>query len=64
MSPVLGAMMKKLKLIYWMLLLAILAGCTMLADSNYREIDIKCADGTEIYSQWGQESQKTEVQKP
>jgi outer membrane lipopolysaccharide assembly protein LptE/RlpB len=27
-SPVLGVMMKKLKLIYWLLLLAILAGCS------------------------------------
>ncbi len=63
MSPVLDAMMK-LKLIYWMLLLAILAGCTMMADSNYREIDIQCADGTTIYSQWGQESESKEVTKP
>jgi hypothetical protein len=54
----------KLKLIYWMLLLAILAGCTMMADSNYREIDIQCADGTTIYSQWGQESESKEVTKP
>ena len=56
--------LRTLKLVYWLMLLTILVGCSTFSDNVYREIDIQCADGTKIYSQWGQDSETKEVKTP